>query len=69
MTEKILRLPEVKKQTGQGRSTIYAGVAAGTCPSPIQIGARSVGWLESEVVNWISARIQASRKGVSNAAL
>ena len=69
MTEKILRLPEVKKQTGQGRSTIYAGVAAGTFPSPIQIGARSVGWLESEVVNWISARIQASRKGVSNAAL
>jgi prophage regulatory protein len=69
MTEKILRLPEVKKQTGQGRSTIYAGVAAGTFPSPILIGARSVGWLETEISDWISSRIQASRKGVSNAAL
>lgn len=69
MTDKILRLPEVKKLTGQGRSTIYAGVAAGTFPAPILIGARSVGWIESEVANWIASRIQASRKGVSDAAL
>lgn len=57
--DKILRLPDVKAKTGFGRSTIYALMASGDFPRSIRIGARAVGWLESEVNDWISQRSQA----------
>jgi prophage regulatory protein len=59
--ERILRLEDVKERTGLSRSTIYLNVNKGTFPSPINLGARCVGWLESELDNWIVARIQKSR--------
>lgn len=69
MTEHcILRLPEVKKKTGLGRSSIYQFVAAGRFPAPIQLGGHSVGWLEEEVDLWIEARIAASREQPTAAA-
>ena len=60
--EKILRLHAVKARCGLSRSTLYNQMAAGEFPLPISLGARSVGWLESEINAWISARINASRK-------
>jgi len=45
----ILRRPEVEARTGLGCSTIYDGIKAGTFPAPIQLGPKSVGWLESEI--------------------
>lgn len=53
----ILRRREVQARTGLGRSTIYDGIQAGTFPRPIQLGPRSVGWIESEVTAWLVARI------------
>jgi prophage regulatory protein len=50
---RILRLPEVKAKTGFARSTIYALMASGEFPSSIRIGARAVGWLESDIDQWI----------------
>ena len=60
-TDEILRLPSVTKKTGLSRSTIYASVLKGSFPKPIQLGPRAVGWLRSEVDNWVSERIVASR--------
>lgn len=60
----IIRLPLVKARTGLSRSSIYLKIADGTFPAPIGLGARSVGWLESEVIAWINDRISASRGGV-----
>lgn len=60
---KILRRRRVEDRTGLPRSTIYDAIAAGTFPAPIRLGARSVGWLESEVEAWIAQRIAASRRG------
>lgn len=57
MSNAILRLPAVKAKVGKGRSTLYADIAAGKFPKPIQIGPRSVGWLLSEVDEWIAQRI------------
>jgi prophage regulatory protein len=57
----ILRRKQVEACTGLARSTIYAGVAAGTFPRPIQLGAQSVGWLASEVDAWLRDRVAASR--------
>ncbi len=59
--QRILRLPEVKAKTGFGRSTIYASIyiprgASGEFPRYIHIGARAVGWLESDIEQWIENR-------------
>lgn len=53
----VLRLPSVKERTGLARSTLYLRIAAGSFPKPIGLGGRAVGWLESEVEEWIAARI------------
>ena len=57
MNARILRLKEVQRMTGLSRSTIYAEIAKGHFPKQIQLtGARSVGWYESAVVQWIASR-------------
>ena len=56
MSYKVLRLPEVIEITGLGRSTIYAKVSRGNFPSPIKLGERAVGWIDSDVYEWISAK-------------
>ena len=58
---RILRLPDVLARTGLSRSTIYVRVANGTFPKPVPLGARAVGWIESDVDEWIRERIAASR--------
>ena len=62
MANSIRRLPAVKDRTGLGRSNIYSQIAEGTFPKPISLGARAVGWLESDIDNWIASRVEASRK-------
>ena len=59
--ERILRLADVKTRTGLSRSTIYLNISNGTFPKHISLGRRSVGWLESEIDAWITARIRQSR--------
>jgi prophage regulatory protein len=63
MANTILRLPAVKARTGLSRSTIYLRVSEGSFPRPLSLGARSVGWLESDVEGWITEKIARSRKG------
>ncbi|WP_079437392.1 AlpA family transcriptional regulator [Zoogloea sp. LCSB751] len=53
----ILRRREVEARTGLGCSTIYDGIKAGTFPAPIQLGSKSVGWIQSEIDAWLAARI------------
>ncbi|WP_040628249.1 helix-turn-helix transcriptional regulator [Mucilaginibacter paludis] len=54
---KIMRLPEVIYNTGLARSTIYQKIAAAKFPAPITLGPKSVGWLQSDVQNWIQEKI------------
>ena len=58
---RIVRLPAVQARTGLARSTIYVRVADGSFPQPIRLGARALGWIESEVDAWIRDQIAASR--------
>lgn len=55
---RIIRLKEVIDSTGLARSTIYKYVAEGTFPKPVSLGDRCVGWVDSEVHDWILARIE-----------
>ena len=59
--ERILRLPQVKALSGLGRSSIYTLMNAGRFPKHINLGIRSVGWIESEVQSWVTEQIKANR--------
>ncbi|HIF9094338.1 helix-turn-helix transcriptional regulator [Photobacterium damselae] len=61
-TSIIIRLPAVLKTVGISRATLYKQIQAGLFPRPINLGARSVGWVADEVDALINARIQ----GVDN---
>ena len=65
MTYSILRLPAVKARTGLSRSTIYLRISDGKFPKPISLGGRAVGWIESEVDDWLNQQIEASRKAAN----
>ena len=66
MNIRILRLPEVIKKTGVSRSGIYGKLSHNpskptlhdpTFPKPVQLGPRSMGFIESEVDGWLEQRI------------
>ena len=56
---RFLRLPEVMARTGLSRSTIHVWAAEGRFPKPVPLGERSVGWIESELEEWLRDRIAA----------
>lgn len=55
MTDRLLRIREVMERTGQGKSTIYRKVAAGTFPKPVSVGGQSVRWRQSDIDAWIAS--------------
>lgn len=57
----ILRIPDVERQVGLKKSTIYALVKQGEFPTPIRLGNRASGWLLSEINQWKQQRIAESR--------
>jgi len=57
----FIRLPLVKQRTGLSRSSIYAKIALDEFPAPVNLGPRSVGWVDSEIDQWIADRVVASR--------
>ena len=57
MVTTLLRLPDVLKARGVGRTTHYNDVAAGMFTKPVAIGARAKAWPASEVERLNAARI------------
>ncbi len=62
LTAKIWRLPEVLKQTGLSRSTIYEMIGRGEFPRQINFGPRAVGWVVDDVLAWLDAKIQDAKR-------
>lgn len=60
MTEKIIRLPQVKAMVGLGTTAIYDKMKNSDFPRQIKLG-RLSGWVESEIQAWINKQIMASR--------
>ncbi len=52
----LLRRPEVERETGLSRSTIYERIAAETFPRPRRIGPRAVAWASSDIEAWKAAQ-------------
>jgi len=59
----ILRLPTVKARTGLSRSTIYLRISENLFPKPVSLGGRAVGWIESEIDDWLAEQIESSPPG------
>jgi predicted DNA-binding transcriptional regulator AlpA len=57
--ERVIRAKEVVYMTGLSRSTIWRMEKEGKFPSRRAIGSRSIGWLESDIMNWIKGRSNA----------
>lgn len=55
LPDRILRLPAVLDRTGLSRSTLYRKIQEGTFPRQIALGARSAGWRESAVAEWMNS--------------
>lgn len=61
MVQQFIKLAEVKKITGLSGSSIYRLASESKFPKPIKLSVRSSGFLLSEVEQWVSERIKASR--------
>lgn len=61
-SQRFLRLKEVKQRLSLGRTGIYEKIKSGELKT-YPLGARAVGFLESEIDAWIESRIRAKRKG------
>jgi len=64
MTDRILRKPEVLEMVGLRSTALYEAISEGRFPKPIQLTKRSVGWLESEVQEWIKEQAE-KRQGAA----
>lgn len=53
---KIIRLKEVLEIVPLSKSSIYSKIAKGEFPSSIPLGERAVGWLQSDIDNWIISK-------------
>lgn len=56
---RLLRLPEVQRLTGLGRSSVYDLIAAGRFPRPVALTSSARAWVEVEVLQFVAARIAA----------
>jgi prophage regulatory protein len=57
-TCRLIRLREVLAVCGMSRATLYREMKAKQFPAQVKLSARSVGWLENEVMAWVDSRIK-----------
>lgn len=58
--ETVIRLPEVMRLTGLGKSAIYQSMHDGGFPAPLKLTKRARGWKAGEVMAWIESRERAN---------
>jgi prophage regulatory protein len=61
LPRRFIKLPTVKFYTSLSTSEIYRRIAAGTFPAQVNLGPKSVAWIESEVLAWCD-ELAAQRK-------
>lgn len=57
-----IRLDDVINLTGLSKTTIYDLIKDGTFPKQIQLSTRSVGWMKSDVLEYLSTRELSKKK-------
>jgi prophage regulatory protein len=56
---RVMRLGEVMKVTGLGRSSIYKLQSEGLFPRSISLSERAIGWYAYEVEAWLQEKLDA----------
>ncbi len=56
MPDRIIREPECERTSGLSRSTRWRQERAGLFPKRRRISSNAVGWLESEIQEWLRTR-------------
>jgi len=56
---RVMRFREVRGTVSLSRSTVWRKVRDGSFPRPIRIGKSAVGWIASEVQDWIAEQAAA----------
>ncbi|MDW3136300.1 AlpA family transcriptional regulator [Vibrio sp. 1288] len=56
---RLIRLEEVRNLTALSRSAIYRKMKAKEFPQTVNLGDRSVAWVEEEVRSWIHDLVEA----------
>lgn len=54
---KLLKIKDVSALTSLARATIYKYISEGGFPKQVSLGANCVAWVESEVLEWVEAKI------------
>ena len=58
MNVRILRIRDVAAKVGLSRSQIYVLADRGQFPKPIMLSENRRGWVESEIDEWLTGRIE-----------
>ncbi|MCP1375927.1 helix-turn-helix transcriptional regulator [Dyella lutea] len=56
VSPRLIRLPEVMRQTGLSRSTIYEAIKRGDFPKPVSLTSTARAWHSEEIDAWITER-------------
>ena len=66
---RVIRLKKLTERLGLSRSTIYDRMNPKsprhdvTFPRPINLGGRAIGWIDSEITDWIEIDVQENVRG------
>jgi prophage regulatory protein len=58
--DRLLRINEVLKILGIGKSSLYAGINNGIYPAPLKMEGRSSFWVESHIIEFVNQLIDRS---------
>ena len=69
MPQRIMRLPAVLEFTGLSETQLEEKIKRGEFPRPIKLSdsGRTIGWIESELIDWLNSRITARDAAVAAA--
>jgi prophage regulatory protein len=54
---RLIRIPSVRDMTGLSDSEIWRRISAGNFPKPHKLGPQTTVFVESEIADWVRARI------------
>lgn len=54
---RLIRIREVLQLCGLSRAALYRKIKLHSFPAPVKLSARSVAWLQDDVMQWIDSRV------------